>query len=83
MGSSNQWAGVEWRELGARPEDPPSADRARSKLQTMTNTALINAAERHGVDLEQGGRIVSKKHKIARLMMCQSVVDEYGRKGKK
>lgn len=56
-------------------------DRARSKLQTMTNTALINLADRHGVDLTQGGRIVSKKHKIARLMMCPGVVEEYGRKG--
>ena len=53
-------------------------DRARSKLQTMTNTALRNLAKRHGVDLMQGGREVSKKHKIARLMMCEAIVEELG-----
>ena len=58
--------------------DKRNIDRARSKLQTMTNTALRNAAKRHGVDLMQGGREVSKKHKIARLMMCEAVVEEYG-----
>ena len=61
-------------------ENRASVDRARSKLQAMTNTALVNVAERHGVDLAQGGRIVTKKHKIARLMMCPAVVEEYGRK---
>lgn len=56
----------------------PSIDRARSKMQTMTSTALHNLAKRHGVDLMQGGREVSKKHKIARLMMCEAVVEELG-----
>lgn len=61
-------------------ESVPGVDRARSKLQTMTNTALLNVAARHGVDMQQGGRIVSKKHKIARLMGCDAVVEEFGRK---
>ena len=56
-------------------------DRARSKMQTMTNTALRNLARRNGIDLMQGGREVSKKHKIARLMMCEAVVEELGRGG--
>ena len=68
------------RSDSAMREEGASVDRARSKLQTMTNTALLNVARRHGVDLTQGGRTVTKKHKIARLMMCPAVVEEYGRK---
>ena len=53
-------------------------DRARSKLQTMTNTALRNMARRYEMDLMQGGREVSKEHKIARMMMCEAIVEELG-----
>ena len=62
----------------AKAYDRARIDRARSKMQTMTNTALRNLAKRHGVDLTQGGREVSKKHKIARLMMCEAIVEELG-----
>ena len=58
--------------------DRRNIDRARSKLQTMTNTALRNLARRHGVDMMQGGREITKKHKIARLMNCAAVVEELG-----
>lgn len=75
------WEHVGWHEPERGPQGPPSVDRARSKLQTMTNTALLNVAARHGIDMQQGGRTVSKKHKIARLMMCEAVVEEFGRKG--
>lgn len=56
----------------------PKVDRARSRLQTMTNTALTNIAERYGVDMTQGGRVVGKKHKIARLMATPGIIEEYG-----
>ena len=55
-------------------------NRARSKLQTMTNTALINLAKTHGVSVEENGRVLSKKRKISVLMQCDEIVSELGRK---
>jgi len=55
-------------------------NRARSKLQAMTNTALVNLAEKHGVNLVEKGRVVSKKRKIAMLMQCDELVEELGKK---
>lgn len=53
-------------------------DRARSKLQTMTNTALENLAREYGVDLVVNGRVASKKRKIAILMQCDAVLEQLG-----
>ena len=56
-------------------------NRARSKLQTMSNTALSNLADSYGVNIVNGGRVVSKKRKIALLMQCEAIVRDLGVKG--
>ena len=55
-------------------------DRARSRLQNMTNTQLWKFADKHHVGQAEHGRKLTRKRLIARLMMCDSVVEELGAK---
>lgn len=56
-------------------------DRARSRLQNMTNTQLWKFAEAHHVDQAENGRKLTRKRLIATLMMNDDVISELGAKG--
>ena len=56
-------------------------DRARSRLQQMTNTQLRKLADRFHVCEVEGGRKLTRKRMISRLMLEDGVIDEYGAKG--
>lgn len=56
-------------------------DRARSRLQQMTNTQLRKLADRFHVCDVEGGRKLTRKRMIARLMLEDAVIYELGRKG--
>ena len=53
-------------------------DRARSRLQTMTNRQLFKFADKHHVDKTDHGRNVTRKRLISRLMLVDSVIEELG-----
>ena len=53
-------------------------DRARSRLQQMTNTQLFKFADKHHVDKTENGRKTTRKRLIARLMLEDSVIAELG-----
>lgn len=53
-------------------------DRARSRLQQMTNTQLCKFADKHHIDKTNHGRRMSKKQLIARLMLDDGVLQELG-----
>ena len=55
-------------------------DRARSRLQQMTNIQLCKFADKHHIDKTKNGRRLSKKHLIARLMLDEGVLQELGAK---
>lgn len=56
-------------------------DRARSRLQQMTNTQLRKLADRFHVCEVEGGRKLTRKRMISRLMLEDGVIEEYGAKG--
>lgn len=53
-------------------------DRARLRLQQMTNIQLCKYADKHHIDKTENGRRISKKRLIERLMRCDSVLEELG-----
>ena len=55
-------------------------DRARSRLQNMTNTQLWKFADKHHIGQAEHGRKLTRKRLIARLMMCDAVLEELGAK---
>lgn len=55
-------------------------DRARSRLQNMTNTQLWKFADKHHVGQAEHGRKLTRKRLIARLMLVDEVVKELGAK---
>lgn len=55
-------------------------DRARSRLQNMTNTQLWKFADKHHVGQAENGRKLTRKRLIARLMLDDGVVRELGAK---
>jgi len=56
-------------------------DRARSRLQNMTNTQLWKLADKHHIAQAEHGRKLTRKRLIASLMMCDAVLEELGAKG--
>ena len=56
-------------------------DRARSRLQNMTNTQLWKFADSHHVGQAEHGRKLTRKRLIAKLMMNDDVIRELGAKG--
>ena len=57
-----------------------SPDRARSRLQQMTNTQLWKLADRFHVCEVEGGRRLTRKRLISRLMLEDGLVEELGAK---
>ncbi|MBQ9000237.1 MAG: hypothetical protein IJ087_00090 [Eggerthellaceae bacterium] len=55
-------------------------DRARSRLQQMTNTQLWKFADKHHIGQAEHGRKLTRKRLIARLMLEDSVICELGAK---
>ena len=55
-------------------------DRARSRLQQMTKTQLCKFADKHHIDKTDHSRNLTRKRLIARLMMCDAVLEELGAK---
>ena len=55
-------------------------DRARSRLQSMTNKQLFKFADSHHVGQAEHGRKLTRKRLIAKLMMSDDVVRELGAK---
>ena len=55
-------------------------DRARSRLQQMTNTQLWRFADKHHVGQAEHGRKLTRKRLIAKLMLEDSVLEELGGK---
>ena len=55
-------------------------DRARSRLQQMTNTQLRKIADRYHVCEVEGGRKMTRKRLICRLMLEDGVIEEFGAK---
>ena len=55
-------------------------DRARSRLQQMTNTQLRKLCDRFHVCEVESGRKLTRKRMIARLMLEDGVIQELGRK---
>ena len=53
-------------------------DRARSRLQQMTNKQLWKLADKHHVDKTERGRNTTRKRLIMRLMLTDSVIEELG-----
>ena len=53
-------------------------DRARSRLQNMTNTQLWKYADKHHIGQVEHGRKLTRKRLIARLMLVDAVVQELG-----
>ena len=53
-------------------------DRARSRLQNMTNTQLWKFADAHHIGQAEHGRKLTRKRLIARLMLVEEVVQELG-----
>ena len=53
-------------------------DRARSRLQNMTNTQLWKFADAHHIGQAEHGRKLTRKRLIARLMLVDEVVQELG-----
>ena len=56
-----------------------SPDRARSRLQTMTNTQLWKFADKHHVGQEEHCRKLTRKRLISKLMLVDEVVQELGK----
>ena len=56
-------------------------NRARSRLQQMTNKQLWKFADAHHVDKTDNGRNLTRKRLIARLMLEDSVIEELGMSG--
>lgn len=55
-------------------------DRARSRLQQMTNKQLWKLADAHHIGQAEHGRKLTRKRLIARLMMDDEIIHEFGRK---
>lgn len=55
-------------------------DRARSRLQQMTNTQLRKLADRFHVCEMEGGRKLTRKRLISRLMLEDGIIRELGAK---
>ena len=55
-------------------------DRARSRLQNMTNTQLWKFADKHHIGQAEHGRKLTRKRLIARLMLDDGVIRELGAK---
>ena len=55
-------------------------DRARSRLQQMTNKQLWKYADSHHVGQAENGRKLTRKRLIANLMMNDDVIRELGAK---
>lgn len=55
-------------------------DRARSRLQQMTNTQLWRFADEHHIGQAEHGRKLTRKRLIAKLMLVDGVVRELGSK---
>ncbi|MBQ9002247.1 MAG: hypothetical protein IJ087_10380 [Eggerthellaceae bacterium] len=55
-------------------------DRARSRLQQMTNTQLWKFADKHHVGQAERGRKLTRKRLIAKLMLVDAVIEELGAK---
>ena len=53
-------------------------DRARSRLQQMTNTQHRKLADRFHVCEVENGRKLTRKRMISRLMLEDGVIAEYG-----
>lgn len=53
-------------------------DRARSRLQAMTNRQLWKFADKHHVDKTERGRNMTRKRLISRLMLADGVIEELG-----
>jgi hypothetical protein len=53
-------------------------DRARSRLQQMTNTQLWKLADAHHIGQAEHGRKLTRKRLVERLMRCDEVLDELG-----
>ena len=53
-------------------------DRARSRLQQMTNKQLWHFADKHHVGQAENGRKLTRKRLIARLMLVDGVIEELG-----
>lgn len=53
-------------------------DRARSRLQQMTNKQLWKYADAHHIGQAENGRKLTRKRLIARLMLDESIVQELG-----
>ena len=54
-------------------------DRARSRLQNMTNVQLRKLADKHHIKQEEHGRKLTRKRLIAQLMLEDSIIDEFGK----
>ena len=54
-------------------------DRARSRLQQMTNTQLRKYADAHRVGRAENGRELTRKRLISRLMLADDVIEELGK----
>ena len=55
-------------------------DRARSRLQQMTNKQLWKLADSHHIGQAEHGRKLTRKRLIARLMLDDEIITEFGRK---
>ncbi|MBQ9001115.1 MAG: hypothetical protein IJ087_04600 [Eggerthellaceae bacterium] len=55
-------------------------DRARSRLQQMTNKQLWKYADSHHVGQAERGRRLTRKRLIAKLMLEDGVIEELGKK---
>ena len=53
-------------------------DRARSRLQQMTNKQLWRFADKHHIGQAEHGRKLTRKRLIAKLMLDEGVVQELG-----
>ena len=53
-------------------------DRARSRLQQMTNKQLWKFADAHHIGQAENGRKLTRKRLIAKLMLDEGVVQELG-----
>ena len=53
-------------------------DRARSRLQQMTNKQLWKLADAHHIGQAEYGRRLTRKRLIAKLMLDEDVIQELG-----
>lgn len=54
-------------------------NRARSRLQQMTNKQLWKFADSHHVGQAENGRKLTRKRLIAKLMLVDGVIEELGK----